>query len=370
MLPLARYNDGRVAVSRDVTFSISGDTATPAVVIADAQSADVIDRWPLVDLFEIPARAGELLLGIRTREAGARLRIGDPFSAVSARKLIPGLDGQRRTESGKQLRIIAIATTALASVVCAYVFGIPLLASRIVPLVPTEWEARLGQVALAQVDQIMVASGIPKMLCDPDADSVANRAIARLAGQLVEGTGSPFTPKVEVVYLGLANAFALPGGHSYVFSDLLAYTQTPDEFAAVLAHEMGHVVHRHALEGLVATSSTGLLVGFVMGDMTGLSAASGLAASLIDTRYSRDAERVADAFAGAAGERLGFSPVALADLLDRIAGDDPAAQMLQVFSTHPLSADRRAALEAMPLPPSDRQVFTPGEWEAIRLMCG
>jgi Zn-dependent protease with chaperone function len=369
MLPLARYHDGKVASSRDVTFAITRDTPTPDFIIADASTSEEIDRWPLADMFEVPARDTELLLGARSRETGARVRIGDPATAAGTRKLMPGLEGQRRTEGGQQFRIIAIATAALASIVGAYVFGIPLLASRIVPLIPTEWEASLGQAAIGQIDQIIAASDIEKELCDPDPDSLANRAIKRLATQLVEGSNSPFTPNVEVVYLGLANAFALPGGHSYVFSELLEYTSTPDEFAAVLAHEMGHVVHRHALEGLIATSSTGLLVGFVMGDMTGLSVAGGLASSIIDTRYSRDAERQADAFAAAAGERLGFRPVALADLLDKISADNPTEQMLQVFSTHPLTAERRAALEAMPDPPPGLQVFTPEEWEAIEYMC-
>ena len=239
MLPLARYNDGQTASTRNVTFAITRDTTAPAFIIADADSMDEIDRWPVADMFEVPARAGELLLGARSRQPGARLRIGDEATVIAARTLLPGLEGQRRADSGQQLRIIGLATAALVSVIVAYVVGIPLLASRIVPMVPTQWEAALGETALDQIDDLIRMGGGIRKLCDPDPDSVANRAIARFAAEVVDGTGSPFAPEIQVLQLEVPNAFALPGGHSYYFSALLHLTQSPDEFAGVLAHELG-----------------------------------------------------------------------------------------------------------------------------------
>ncbi len=367
MLPMARYHDGHTAAPQDVTFAITRD-ADPHLLIAAAETQEELDSWPLGEVFEVSATRNELRLGARNRPYGARLVLTGDGLVIAARKLLPDLARQHRAERGQQLRLIGLATGALISVIAAYVFGVPLLARNIVPLVPAQWEADLGETARAQVDQIVGVGGVV-MRCDTDPDSLANRAIRSFATEVMAGTGSPFTPDIQVVRSDIANAFALPGGASYYFSALLAQTESADEFAGVMAHELGHVYHRHGLEGLIESSATGLLVGFVLGDLTGLSVAGGLGAAMIDTRFSRDAERQADTFAAEAGQRMGFRPAALADLLQRVAGDDQTSQMLQIFSSHPLTADRRAALEAAPAAPAGRQVFSPDEWQAIRSMC-
>lgn len=114
-----------------------------------------------------------------------------------------------------------------------------------------------------------------------------------------------------------------------------------------MAHELGHVVHRHGMEQLISTSATGLLIGFILGDMTGLSVAGGIGAALIDTRFSRDAEREADRFAADAARRMGFDARSLVTLLDRVAGDDEMSRALRC-SAHPLTAERKAALKPQP----------------------
>ncbi len=368
MEPVARYHDGAVASARPVTFAITRDQVGAELIIADIETHDEIDRWPLADVFEVPSRKHELRLGVSGRPYGARLSMAGEGLVEATRKLLPSLARQQRGETGQQLKIIGIATGALVSVIVAYLVGVPLLARNIVPLVPAQWEAQLGETALEQIDQMIAESGQVER-CDSNPDSLANRAIQNFARDVLADTGSPFVPDIQVVRSPIANAFALPGGHSYYFSSLLEQTNSPDEFAGVMAHELGHVYYRHAVEGLIASSATGLLVGFVLGDMTGLSIAGGLGSALIDTRFSREAERQADAFAGAAGQRMGFDPSALATLLERVAADDASSHMLQIFSSHPLTADRRVALEAMAPPPPGRQVFSPEEWEAIRTMC-
>lgn len=44
------------------------------------------------------------------------------------------------------------------------------------------------------------------------------------------------------------NAFALPGGHIGVYTGILPVTKTPDQLAAVIGHEVGHVIARHGAE--------------------------------------------------------------------------------------------------------------------------
>lgn len=105
--------------------------------------------------------------------------------------------------------------------------------------------------------------------------------------------------------------------------------------------------------------------------MTGISVAGAVGAALIDSSFSRDAERQADRFAADVAKRMAFQPAALAHLLKRVASDDEMSRALSLLSTHPLTDERQAALEAMTTstdvtlqPP-----FSDIEWQAIKTMC-
>jgi Zn-dependent protease with chaperone function len=368
MEPVGRYYDGLVAARRYVTFALTRDTASAELIIADRDSREELDRWPVDKLFEVTGLGDELRLGAADRPYGARLRVPSGEWSTALREAIPGLGRRSQLERGQQRRILGIAVAALASVIAAYVFGVPVLADGVTRLVPPAWETRLGEGARLQIEA-MLSNGVGFKACRDQFDA-GNIAIERFAAAVMADTGSPFTPKVTVVRSPLTNAFALPGGQVYYFSGLLERTETADEFAGVLAHELGHVVHRHGMEMLIESSATGLLVGFMLGDMTNLSVAAAAGATLIDSRFSRDAEHEADAFAGAVGNRLGFSPLALANLLERIAADDTMSRSLALLNTHPLTDERRAALEALEVAPATtRPAFSDIEWQSIKSMC-
>lgn len=366
----ARYHDGHVAEVHDVICRLDGEGPASVLVITNLQSRAELERWNAGDVFPLYGRKGELRIGSASKPYGARLVFSGYPDATRARSMLPALAVKHRQERGKQLRAMGIATAALVSVIVAYIFGVPLLASRIVGLVPPELEKQLGETVVAQIEgALKTDAGFE--VCDPDPGSLANRAIARFAAKAVEGTGTPFTPDIKVIRTIIPNAFALPGGHSFYFSALLDQTETADEFAGVMAHELGHVVHRHGMEQLISTSATGLLIGFILGDMTGLSIAGGVGAALIDSRFSREAERQADFFAADVARRMAFQPAGLANLLERVAADDQMSQALALLSTHPLTAERRKALEALTVTDASLQpAFTAQEWQAIKTMCG
>lgn len=366
----ARYHDGLVAQVYDVVCRLDGVGPAAALVIADPQSQDERDRWNAKDVFPLYGRRSELRIGATGKPTGARLVFSGYPDIEQARAMLPALAHKHQEERRRQFRAMGLATAALASVVAAYVFGVPLLANRIVGMVPPEWEERLGETVVAQIEgALKEEAGFA--VCDPDPQSLANRAIARFAAKAVEGTGTPFSPDIKVIRTTIPNAFALPGGHSFYFSALLDQTQSPDEFAGVMAHELGHVVYRHGMEQLISTSATGLLIGFILGDMTGLSVAGGLGAALIDTRFSREAERQADRFAVDVAQRMAFQPAGFAGLLERVAADDQMSQALALLSTHPLTSERRKALEDIKITDASLQpAFTAEEWRAIKAMCG
>lgn len=369
----ARYTDGQTARVLPVICRIeAAGTPQASLAIVDMVSREPIERWPSADVYPLPARRNELRLGCNGRSSGARIVIEGFEATRQASDMLPGLADHRRRQAGGEFRLIGIATVALASVIGAYVYGVPLLASRIVPLIPPEWEQRMGDIVVAQLEEVISEDGRGLLVCDPDPDSIANRAIARFADTAMAEANSPFKATITVVKSDIPNAFALPGGKSFYFSALLDKTESPDEFAGVMAHELGHIAHRHGMEQLLSTAGTGMLVGFILGDMTGMSVAGAVGTVLLDSRFSREAERQADRFAADVANRMNFSSTAMADLLDRVAGDDAATRALALLSTHPLTDDRRVALEALRQDADTDTVpaFTPEEWAAIKSMCG
>ncbi len=379
------YYDGQVADPRDVIFTVV--EVEPAGIdprdelrfysqmvifleIKDRKLDHEIAHWDIASIYAKPSRKGELRLAANGQLPGARLVVSDARMAKTVRDHLPHLARHKSKRRARQSGLIIMATLAMASVVGAYLYGIPLLAGRIVGLIPAQTEIDFGETIVGQLaDAFSEEGGLA--LCDADPESMANVAIRRFTTEALAGVDTPFSVDIQVVNNEIPNAFALPGGHAYYFAGLLGQTDNPDQFAGVMAHEIGHVVHRHGMQQLISTAGTGLLVGFVLGDITGLSVAGGVGASLINTSFSREAEREADTFSYQVAQRLNFDASGLADLLDKIGEDDADSLAMALLSTHPLNQERRAALAAFEQN-SQAQVpaFSDEEWEAIRSMCG
>jgi predicted Zn-dependent protease len=368
MAIVGRFHDGRFATAQLVELHYLAEYDDGALLINAAADQAEIARWDVRDLYLVAARTDELRLAAIGQPAGARVVVRGAHNIARITATLPTLQAKQRRETGRQIRFAMAATLALAMVIAAYLYGVPLLANRIVALVPTDWEERLGDTVATQIE----ASIGGLRLCDANPQSLANRALARFGQAALEGSGSPFTLDIKVVASDVANAIALPGGQVFIFSALLDQAQSPDEIAGVLAHEIGHVARRDGMEQLISSAGTGALVGFILGDMTGVSLAAGLGSMIVDARFSRDAERRADAFAADLAQRLDFDPSSLADLLNRVGRDDDVARALALLSTHPLTDDRKAALDRLS---SDRPAglsppFNAEEWRAIKAMCG
>lgn len=366
---IATYHDGMVADPVTVHCRFEGAAESGRIALRDSERGRELASWRMSEILALPSRRFELRLCRDGGLAGERLVFSGREASEEARKRLPVLAKSNRREHGRQFRVLALSTAALASVIAVYIYGVPLLADRIVGLIPADVEIKFGDAVVVQVADALEDEGGLE-ICDTDPESVANRAIARFASTAMQGTGTPFTPNVQVVQNSIPNAFALPGGRAFYFNGLLEHTETADEFAGVLAHELGHVVYRHGMQSIIATAGTGLLVGFVLGDVTGISVAAGVGSALINTSFSRESERQADAFAARAAEHMGFQPSAFAGLLARISDDDSLTRAMALLSTHPLTEERRLNLEALePHNAGLAPAFTAEEWLAIKSMC-
>lgn len=154
------------------------------------------------------------------------------------------------------------------------------------------------------------------------------------------------------------NAFALPGGFIGVHTGLIAAAQSESELAAVLAHEIGHVVQRHIARMLARErqSSVVMLAAMVLAALAAGSnpqAAGGLA-SLGSTvaqsqmlGFSRDAEREADRVGLDILREAGFDTNAMVSFLGRLqrAGSLYETGAPEYLRTHPITSERMADIQ-------------------------
>ncbi len=166
--------------------------------------------------------------------------------------------------------------------------------------------------------------------------------------------GSGVTSWEVVVFRdATANAFALPGGKIGVHTGLLKVATTPDQLAAVLGHEVGHVIARHGAERVsqgLATQS-GLILADAMLDKQNSSrgmilGAIGLGAQFgVLLPFSRKHESEADEIGQVLMARAGFNPEESIVLWQNMSKASKGAPP-EFMSTHPANSTRIDGLHA------------------------
>jgi Zn-dependent protease with chaperone function len=203
--------------------------------------------------------------------------------------------------------IFAALAGVVVAVALGYVYGVPWAARKVAQNLPIGIESQIGEAGIKSLDQIAFEpSGL-------DAESRAK--IAAAFAELRAATELPPTVRLEFRdggWIG-ANALALPGGVIVVTDQLVLAMPGLDETAAVLAHELGHVQHRHSLRHMLQDSIVALAAAAIYGDVASLTAISATAPTVLaHSGYSRDFEREADAFSFALLRKTGRSPRAFA----------------------------------------------------------
>ncbi|MDE2407988.1 MAG: M48 family metallopeptidase [Xanthomonadaceae bacterium] len=151
------------------------------------------------------------------------------------------------------------------------------------------------------------------------------------------------------------NAWALPGGRIGVYTGIFKVAKTQDELAAVLAHEIGHVVARHHEERITRQLYAQLGLG-VAGDVLGARYGEGaqqttgqVGGALLQGAFllpnSRTQETEADVVGQDLMAKAGFNPEG-AVLLWRNMAAANEARPPQWLSTHPDPASRLRELQA------------------------
>ena len=323
------------------------------------EAGETAAQWAYADIRRADSPAGILRLTCLTAPALARLEIRDSAVATELVSRCPRLDENAPGRQGVAA-IVGWSLAAAVSLVAVVLYGVPLAADRLTPLVPQVLERRLGDVAERQVKALF-----GDKVCDHGAGQAA---FTKLVNAVRESADMDTSVESAVLASPIPNAFALPGGKVYVFNGLLAKADNADEIAGVLAHELGHLKHRDNMRGLIRNSGTSFLIGLLFGDVTGSSTLIFASRSLLTASYTREAERNADSFSIDVMHRLGRSPKAMGELLFRITGKE-GDKSLSILSNHPLTEDRLARMSSEDRPPSSTPLLTAEEWTSLKAIC-
>lgn len=144
------------------------------------------------------------------------------------------------------------------------------------------------------------------------------------------------------------NAFALPDGTLVITDELIELADGDlDMIIGVLAHEIGHVEREHSLRQLYRAAGMAGLIMLIAGDVG--SAGEDIltnGAALMSLSHSRDAENEADRISVELMAKAGRDPRAIGRFFARLEEKVPAGGDTSFLSTHPGTAERRAAIDS------------------------
>ncbi len=317
----------------------------------------VVAKMPAGDLLEIPYTNLTLVIGGAsghmlfcrgpaqeptffcddTRMLTALTAVPNTTVAVAAQQLRASLSRKRWSSVALWLTILAL--------VLGVGFAVPALLNHAVPKaiasVPMSVDEKIGKVLVKAMDL--------------GGSEFKNAKTLAPLQQLVDGlkaySAMPNANyRVHLVDNSQVNAFALPGGELVVNSGLIEAAKQPTEVAAVLAHEMGHVTHRHGLERIGQSLGIVGAVELLLGDVGGLAAtAKELFTLAAVNNYSRAQEEEADIAAVTTLHAAGLDARALSDFFTRMKAEATPldVEALNWLSSHPDFDTRMAAVNAL-----------------------
>ena len=321
----ALYFDGKSSAQRKVQICL--DRSNQLLVVGD--DVDFCYKFGDVKVSARLANVGRLL----TFPDGSVCEVAD---AEGLDKVLNAAGHPQRGQwlhmAESRLRWVALSFVLVG--VCLWVgvaYVIPAAAKHIAFNLPASTERLIGQHALETLDRSVL---------EPTRLSLERQSQLReLFSSMLAVLNSAGTYQIAFrssKQLG-ANALALPSGTIVITDGLINLAANDHEIKAVLAHEIGHLQERHGLRQLLQSSATALLAIGLVGDVsTGSSFLAALPTLLLQSKYSKEFEKQADAFAFAYLKREGIPAETLLSLLQRIERQSGKAGTLPDYlSSHP-----------------------------------
>jgi len=190
----------------------------------------------------------------------------------------------------------------------------------------------------------MIKKRLP--LCnDPKVDAYLTNLGMRLVAKM-PNRGVQYPWEFHCVNSEEINAFALPGGYVFVNRGAIEAADNESQLAAVMAHELSHVVLRHgtaqASKAQLMQGAAGIFGGIFGGTTSGavLSQGVALGAGGLLLRYSRSDETQADVLGTQTLYDAGYDPRAMAQFFEKLQAETKGKNPPQFLSDHPNPGNR------------------------------
>ncbi len=208
--------------------------------------------------------------------------------------------------------------------------------------IPVDKEEKLGDMVVKTMERTGEFQEVE--------DSSVQQAMRRIEGRLVEEVGvTEFEHDIRVIESDRVNAFTLPGGYIFVCSGLIEFSKSPEEVAAVVAHEIGHVEKRHVIERLKREFGKTMLLS-VLGGSGGGEMIRSIGSSSISATFNRQQEREADRYALRLMEQSRIDPEHMGELFERMKEEKyNGTSVPTILKSHPdMNSRIKKALEYEP----------------------
>lgn len=206
---------------------------------------------------------------------------------------------------------------------------------------------QLKLVSSAQMNEMGIASFAEMKKQIPESKDAKVNAYVQCVARDITGAFGSQTWEVRVFADKQVNAFALPGGKIGVYTGILAVANTQDQLAAIIGHEVAHVIAGHSAER-VSEAMAANLGGAVVQATTGVSAEMlGMASNVFFLLpHSRTHESEADLLGLDYMAKAGFDPRAAVTLWQNMSKASSGNKPPELLSSHPSDQTRIANLQA------------------------
>jgi pentatricopeptide repeat protein len=206
--------------------------------------------------------------------------------------------------------------------------------------------------------------------------------IESVGHRVLSGVPEPSYPYTFfLVRDGSINAFAAPGGYIGIHAGLLLASDTEDELAGVVAHEIAHIEQRHAARAFEAArkfnfaQAAAMLAGLLVGIADPQAGTAALYAGMAGNQqmalnFTRENEYEADRVGIGFLASAGFRPEGMASFFEKLMQKEGRSTLqIEYLRTHPVNSSRiaEAQARARDLPKGNSQVLPDYELAEARL---
>ncbi len=234
------------------------------------------------------------------------------------------------------------------------------------PTSPDAPEAALSVEKEQEIGDLLISAYLEDV--ELVADSLVYESVDLIYQRLLTAIGkTDYDYSIYIIKSDNINAFATLGGSIVIYSGLLKFAGSPEEVAAVLAHEIGHVEKRHVVNKVIKELGVTFVLSILSGGDPGI--IHEILQQSVSTVFDRSQETEADDYGLALLEKANIHPVAMASFFRKVRDKYSSSTFatLEFLSSHPNTNKRiKKSLNYHPQEGFVSKPFAEIDWQQVK----